>query len=442
MGSDLVVALGAATANGLTPFGANSHRPAREAQVLKRVTGRQYSLGEVIDTGLLKLPQCRQTYTVLGSGPPGTWGFCHGVNEHHVAAGCATWKSRLRGDEPGLLGTDLVRLTLERSRTARQGLDVLADLIGRHGQGHFPGCSGEDAVDNAFLVADGSEAFVIEAASNCWASLECRSVRAVSDVALIRQDWQRLSPGLADAVIHKGWHPDDGSKLDFAGSLSAAPPGDAGALKRWGRATLFLEQRSGSLDADSIRRLLGDHFDGTASEVDPLDPTPGSAPICRHAQGRAEGCTAMSLLTVLSPDCKQPPVAWFAFGPPCVSVYFPILFEGDLPAAFCATGAAAAWSRQRQVLDLAAADAERWAVLREEMGRLQARFDLQAEEFAIELARQGENTSRERLAGLFMQNHLEQFEAECQRLQKKLRPRPVLAGSDSPGARPSASLRR
>ena len=38
-----------------------------------------------------------------------------------------------------------------------------------------------------------------------WAVLECQQVRAVTDVALIRQDWHRLSPGLSSHAIENGW---------------------------------------------------------------------------------------------------------------------------------------------------------------------------------------------------------------------------------------------
>ena len=43
---------------------------------------------------------------------------------------------------------------------------------------------------------------------------------AVSDRCHLRQDWDRISRGLADLVISQGWWPENGSKVDFAGSLA------------------------------------------------------------------------------------------------------------------------------------------------------------------------------------------------------------------------------
>src|SRR5262249_16931310 len=155
--------------------------------------------------------------------PLGLWGYQHGVNEHRVALGCAGWRSTLTCPRPGLLGADLVRLALERCRGARQAVDLITDLIERHGQGRFPGCAPPAEAAHVSLVADQQEAFTVEAAGAAWAAQEIHAVRAVSDVGVIRQDWSRIAHGLAGHAIDQGWWPADGSKLDFAGTLSAEP---------------------------------------------------------------------------------------------------------------------------------------------------------------------------------------------------------------------------
>ena len=48
----------------------------------------------------------------------------------------------------------------------------------------------------------------------------------------MRQDWERIARGLAGYAIGQGWWPDDGSKLDFAGSLNDQPVGRESALRR------------------------------------------------------------------------------------------------------------------------------------------------------------------------------------------------------------------
>jgi hypothetical protein len=309
-----------------------------------------------------------------------------------------------------LLGTDLVRLGLERANSARQAVELLTDLVSRHGQGAYPGCPPADRYDSALLIADAAEAFAVETSGRHWVYQEIQQVRAMSDVCTIHQDWDWIARGLASHAIGQGWWPADGSKLDFATAVSAAPDADRPALRRWGRATLLLEQQNGHIDLAFIRRLLGDHYEGTEDEADPLHKVTGPEPICRH-EGTG-GATAASLVAPLG----GVPMAWCAFGPPCTGVYLPVFLDGDLPSAFGrdresaeAPLARRLWQLVRQV----GGDAERWAAARVAFDQLQARLDLDAEEFLAETAdlrERGDRVEFGRLAGLFMQHAAERFE--------------------------------
>ncbi|HEV3259376.1 MAG TPA: carcinine hydrolase/isopenicillin-N N-acyltransferase family protein [Gemmataceae bacterium] len=417
MGGDLVVALGRATVDGITLFGQNSDQPARQCQVLRRTPGRAFAADEKVRTQFLELPQARQTWTVLGGQPEGRWGYTHGVNEHGLAAGCASLRGRLGCQRPGLLGTDLVRLALERCQNARQAVDLLTEWVECHGQAALPGGPRAAEGDTAFLVADADAAFVVEAAANHWVCQEILEVRAVSDLYTVHQDWDGISRGLAGQAIACGWWPADGSKLDFADALGECPVGLDSALRRWGRATLLLEQQNGHIDAAFVRRLLGDHYESTHFEVDPLASLHGPVPLCRHARGPAGTATAASIVTQLTRKPEQLPVAWCAFGPPCLSVYLPVFLDGDLPAAFGRggpePGARSLWWRVYRLGRRLHRRPEGCAVLRESLGRLQACFDQEAREFAEEgatLKQCGARAELQRLASLYMTHSLEQFD--------------------------------
>ncbi len=126
MGCDMVVALGQATVDGYTLFGQNSTSPlqgvdgGRSGPSLARCPGRAFALGEKLTADFIEIPQARQTYTIVGIQTRGRWGYQHGVNEYGLAAGCTSYRNKLANPQPGLTGTDLVRLILERSRSARQ----------------------------------------------------------------------------------------------------------------------------------------------------------------------------------------------------------------------------------------------------------------------------------------------------------------------------------
>src|SRR5262249_54080654 len=147
---------------GQTLLGLNCHRPPRECQILRRLPGRAFAPGETLQLRDLTLTQPRQTHTVLACQPHGTWGCLAGVNACQVGLASANWRSRLAGAS-GLTGPELVRLVLQRAGSAHQALDVLTDLIARHGQADG---------DHGFLIADPGEAFVLEAAGRGWAVQE------------------------------------------------------------------------------------------------------------------------------------------------------------------------------------------------------------------------------------------------------------------------------
>src|SRR5262245_11796302 len=123
MGGDMVAALGRATVDGHTLFGHNCRRPGGDVLLLHRSIGRDHAPEEKLETSGGIVPQARQTFTAVGVQSTGRWGYHHGVNVWGVAAGCTMLRTRLACGSAGLHGTDLVRLVLERARTARQAVD-------------------------------------------------------------------------------------------------------------------------------------------------------------------------------------------------------------------------------------------------------------------------------------------------------------------------------
>jgi len=309
-----------------------------------------------------------------------------------------------------------VRLVLERSRTALQAVEVASSLIERYGsdENHIAITSPEG--DNAFLIADPKEAYAMESAGRHWVYQEVREVRASTNARVVRQDWDRISQGLASHAIEQGWWPGDGSKLDFAGALKEDLGDQSDAMHRWGRATLLLQEQNGHIDVPFLRILLSDHHvEGGASEDGRgLESDPRS--LCQHWGTDGNG-TSASLISRLSSDPASLPMAWCAFGPPCANVYFPIFLDGDVPSALVEKGPEPEGNRfhlrvhflMRQL----PRDPESCIEIRTVLDRLQARFDQEAEEFAMEGAGLKKRDMREELqrqATFFMQYHLEQFE--------------------------------
>lgn len=386
MACDMVVALKQASANGATLFGLNHHADPRERHRVHLVRGMTHDAGALAMDRPIRVPQVRQTSTVLGIQKQGDFGYVHGVNEHGVAIGGTSWQSRLGEKRGGLSGPDLMRLTLERCHSAHHAVEVLTDLLE-----HFGEQCGDDTI---YLIADASEAFVLETTGRFWALLECGHSRVVTDTAMIRQDWARLSRGLASHVIGHGWWQDDGSKIDFVRCLSTATDRSRNAQKRWGRASLALAQQQGAIDAHFLRRMLSDHYT-TNREMLP-------------DAMRSLACSALVEL----PAREQPIILWVAFGPPSVAVYFPLCLSGELPAAFC-EGVAGSTSIEEKTHDLwrlaRGTDKDR-TKLNLALERLQTKFDQDVESL---LARQ--ERSNDAITQM-MHDHVAGFDKEYRRL--------------------------
>jgi len=141
-------------------FAKNSDRPPTEAQTLLTHTAR--SPGGALATQYLRVPD-PGAFAFVGSHPTWLWGAEHGVNEHGVAIGNEKiWTvDDPHALPPALLGMDLVRIGLERGRSADDARDAITTALETHGQGG----SGEPGRDapyfSSFLVVDAHGGWVI-----------------------------------------------------------------------------------------------------------------------------------------------------------------------------------------------------------------------------------------------------------------------------------------
>src|SRR5262245_30122288 len=191
MGCDTFVALAPATRAGVTLFAKNSDRPPRECQRIVQLPRRRTVPGGRVRCQYLEIADVGETAAVVGSQPYWLWGFEHGVNEHRVAIGNETVYAKEALGPVGLLGMDLVRLGLERGRTATEALDVMTDLIETHGQGGSGHVHLEWPYHNAFLVADPTSAWILETSGRHWVAKPVAELAHISNGLAIGADWTR-----------------------------------------------------------------------------------------------------------------------------------------------------------------------------------------------------------------------------------------------------------
>jgi secernin len=381
MGCDTLVALRPATRDDATLFAKNSDRPPRECQRLVQLPRRRHPAGVPLRCQYVTVPQVAETAAVLGSQPWWLWGLEHGVNEHRVAIGNETVFAREPLGPSGLLGMDLVRLGLERGRSASEALDAMTALLASHGQGG----SGQQHVEfpyhNAFLVADPDEAWILETSGRHWAARRVRQTGNVSNGLALGADWERGSSDLTDFAVAQGWWAADAGRVDFAAAYAddtGVPPNLCGERRR--RAAELLATGRGRLTTAALRAVLRDHYDaGPVHAPRPFDD-PHFFSLCMHADPLDN--TTAALVALLPRDPDVPAAAWTCLGSPCVGAFVPCYLDGVVPAMWTVGGGepdGTAWWRMRELLTLVERDFPRFGpVVRARWDAFESRLDADA----------------------------------------------------------------
>jgi dipeptidase len=369
-------------------FAKNSDRPVAEPQVVEAHGPRP--AGGVVRTQYLALDDPGAA-AVVGSRPTWLWGFEHGVNEHRVAIGNErVWTTAdATAAEPALIGMDLVRLGLERGRSATGALEVVTALLEAHGQGGIADAIDGEAYFSSFLLADPTGAWVLETAGRTWAARPVEGGAAISNRISLGTDWTRASADVAEGTDFDRYRDPEAwaaiADVRLACTLpavttpgSVAGPRDLAALMR-----------------HHGRRAWGAPGSDPADVDPPPDPRigPGAegVTVCMHVRGYQ--ATAASMICELPADPDRPLRAWVALGAPCASVYVPVFPPTPVPDQL---GQEATWTRFAALRDRVETDPAAAAEVRAVLGPLETALWDEADEVTDDPA-----TRRRWEAGVF-----------------------------------------
>lgn len=331
-----MVASGKCTKSGNIIFGKNSDRPVNEAQPLCYYPPADHAKGEMVECSFIKIPQVEHTYGCIGSRPHVFFGFEHGVNEHGVMIGNEQVSGREIPERRwGLIGMDILRLALERSRTAREALDVIANLLETVGTGGDPAYRIAPFNSN-YVIADGKEAFLFESHQRDWVAKKVEDVGFLSNCYSIQSDYTFIADkAIANAVKNgwanseclfnpaKAWTKDDCIFAESEGFVRYA------RLKE-------LMNKSRQITPEMIMSNLRDHYDGVELLSSIYSSAAAKIPcICSHPGGVSGCATAASAVTVLRDSVPEELkfTMWTSMAPPCCSIFRPIYNVGEIPEA-------------------------------------------------------------------------------------------------------------
>ena len=330
---DTMVALPSATKENQTIFAKNSDRPAIECQPLVQHPRKTHPAGVSTKCQFVELPGVTTTYRHVGSRPYWCWGYEHGFNEHQVVIGNEGLASKYEFDSPKLIGMELIRLGLERAETAAEAVTVMTELITKYGQGKFSNDQGVRTYDNGYIIADPTEAYILQTAGHEWAVKQVQGAVGISNVYSLEEDWNRLSPNGVDEAIAQGWWTDTSARFNFSEAYSRQADRlvGSGAMRR-GRSCAVLSKNTGNVDIQTMMALLSDHSDGSKpDESFQTEITKGTS-ICIHHDDKGQGGnTAASLVAHLCDDGSRLPIYWCSLYSPCLAIFLPMFIEGKLP---------------------------------------------------------------------------------------------------------------
>jgi dipeptidase len=362
-------------------FAKNSDRPVGEVQ-LTVPFGRRPTAGCSLRTQYLSIGDTG-AHAALLSCPTWLWGAEHGVNEFGVAIGnerVGTVHDTARA-RPALIGMDLVRLGLERARTAQEALEILIDLLTTYGQGGIADAAHDEAYDSSFLMADAGDAFVLDTSGTEYAAAPVAHGTAISNRLSVGTQWTLASPELVPGDDFDRFRDPDAA-TDSAGVRRAAGL----AFLRAQRAT-----RPG-LTAPATAAHLRDHGHGpwgAPGGHGPAHPPPSGradptgASVCMHVPQRS--VTAASFIAVLPADLADgaPLRTYVALGSPCASIYvpaFPKTVAGRTPFVPFEISAEAMWRAADAVRQRVDADPESIGAIRSVLGPVEAELWAEADE--------------------------------------------------------------
>ncbi len=309
-------------------FAKNSDRPGLECQPLTQVPAGAHEAGSTVECQYLTIPQEPRTLAVLGSRPWWLWGFEHGVNEAGVAIGNEAIYTHDPVPETGLLGMDLVRLGLERGSTAAEAKDVITGLLERHGQGGVAVKGTKRSYHNSFIIADGTEAWVLETSGRHWAARRTTRGAVISNLVTIEDDWDECSEGVEDHARTLGyWDAPASTRFNFRAAYEDQES-RVWTEQRYGVGCRLLTETD-EPDLPRMMRYLRDHLAG--GSINGRAET-GERTVCLHPNTvrQTTGSTAASMVVELLGD-DLPPVAWISMATPCTGVFLPVTVGQRLP---------------------------------------------------------------------------------------------------------------
>ncbi|UCD44022.1 MAG: C69 family dipeptidase [Candidatus Bathyarchaeota archaeon] len=309
-GCTTALAAGNATSYGTIILAKNRDLSEYEIQWLYRAPREHHPAGAVVRLQYIEIPQVEVTWAWVGSKSyTKKWGIGMGINEWGVvvADNDAPTREPLEG-ERGLHDNDICRLILERSRTAREGMQVAGALLEEYGHSF---------VGEIYWIADSEEAWIVEGAGHHWAAVRVTDGVAVrANQFQITTRWDAGSEDLVEYAISRGWCR-SAESFNFARCYSKTGYPYRSSQTRFERGHDLLDDGVGGLTMRDLIEVLSDHYEGT-SMYRTAHSNSAYRTICSKR-------TVSAMVAHLKPGTQsEMQVMWYCMSSPCIGVFIPV----------------------------------------------------------------------------------------------------------------------
>jgi len=354
---DTMVALKNSTIDNSVIFAKNSDREPSEPHIGIFVKRKNHKEKKVKCT-YIEIEQVPETYACILFKPSWIWGAEMGVNEYGVIIGNEAVFTKLISKEKSLIGMDYIRLALERSKSAKEAINVIIEILEKYGQGGKCGYTKNLFYDNSYLIADFEEAYVLETAGKNWAYKKVEDIYSISNSITLRDNYDESS-------FEKGID----FKKTFEKKLFAKiSSGDFRRNITYSK----LKSLQGKIDIKNMIDILRIHTDSKNFINGSLKS------ICMHSWSLISSETTGSFVVKL----KDGEIKIYAtLSPrPCSSIFKPIAFNEFLYSEDEVSSAENYWNKRRNLVQKISKDEElkrKFEIARDELEKeiLNAEFE-------------------------------------------------------------------
>ncbi len=305
----------------------NSDREPNEAQAI--VNYKRNSIDKAknkfIKTTYKEVPADSSNEIII-SKPFQMWGAEMGVNEYGVAMGneAVFTKIPFKKDNSGLTGMDIIRLALERTKSAKDALHYSIKLIEEYGQDACGGYENKNFYyHNSFLIIDKKEAYCLETADRFWAYKKLKDFYNISNGLTLTDDYDDIHKDAIEYAIKKNWYK-KGEHFNFAKVFSDKlyTYFSQCEVRRSITKKITLKEK---IDLIDCIETLQSHGENRENHLDSMNS------ICLHSGGiLTPSETTGSMIAILRENIIT---VWLTgTSHPCLSLYKPFFFNTNVLA--------------------------------------------------------------------------------------------------------------